>query len=328
LVSELAWLLWLAVLSCISLALGGCNGSSVTGTSAQAGPLAASPSLVVFGSVPVGQSASAIISVTNSGSAAVQITQVSVTGQTYSVGGVGDLPVTIGAGSTYQFNVEFWPQSAGTEAAQLKIVSNAASNAMVIGLNGVGMSNPSLSPGTNAIAFGNVALNAVATQSITLSNGSVPVSISAATVVGSGFSLAGSSLPVSLNAGQATTLDLQFVPTAAGPTTGTLTIASTSSTNPTTVVNLSGTGIVGGPYSVDLTWAAPTNSQDPVVGYNVYRSPSGASSYELLTSSMLSTNSYVDSSIQAGQSYDYIVDSVDDSGVESAPSNIATIAIP
>src|SRR5579863_2515022 len=103
-VRQLACLLWLAVLSCISLAVAGCNGSSVTGTSAHAGPLAASPSLAVFGSVPVGQSASAIISVTNSGSVAMQITQISVTEQSYSLSGVGNLPVTVGAGSTYQFS--------------------------------------------------------------------------------------------------------------------------------------------------------------------------------------------------------------------------------
>lgn len=327
-IRQLAYLLLLAALSCVSLALGGCDGNSLVGTSAQAGPLSASPSLVAFGSVPEGQSASTSISLKNSGQTAVQVTQVGVTGKAFSVSGVSDLPVSVGAGGTYQLSVNFSPQGTGTEAGQLTIASNASSEAMVIGLNGVGVSGSALSANTNAVAFGNVALNTVATQSITLSNGSTPVSISAATVAGTGFSLSGSTFPIVLSAGQATTLNVQFAPTVNGPATGTLTIVSTASSNPTTVVTLSGTGTIGGSYQVDLSWEAPTDSQDPVAGYEIYRSSSGASSYQLLTSSMLTNNSYVDNSVQSGQTYDYVVESVDASGVASAPSNIATVAIP
>ena len=327
-VRQLAYLLLLAVLSCLSLALSSCGGNSLVGTSAQAGPLSASPSLVAFGSVSTGQSASTSISVKNSSSTAVQLTQVSVTGQAFSVSGVGDLPVSVGAGGTFQLSVIFSPQSTGTEAGQLTIASNASSAAMVIGLNGVGMGGPALSANTNAVAFGNVALNTVATQSITLSNGSAPVSISAATVAGTGFSLSGGVFPIDLSAGQTATLNVQFEPTGSGPAAGTLTIVSTDLSNPTTVISLSGTGIIGGSYQVDLTWEAPTDSQDPVVGYDIYRSPSGASSYQLLTSPMLTTNSYIDNTAEGGQSYDYIVESVNSSGVESAPSNIANVAIP
>lgn len=324
----------IAILSCMPLALCGCGGNALVGTSAQAGSLSASPSLAAFGSVPVGQNASSRISVTNSGQTAMQVTQVSVTGQTFSVSGLGDLPATIGAGSTYQFDVIFSPQALGAAAGQLTIASNASSKAMVIGLNGVGISGPPLSANSNSISFGSIALNTVATQPITLSNGSTPVSITAATVVGSGFSLPGGTLPISLSPGQAATLNVQFAPTVAGPATGTLTITSTSATAPTTVVSLSGTGIssgtgtTGGSYQVDLSWEAPSSSQDPVAGYNVYRSPSGASSYQELNSSIVTGTTYTDSTAQAGQSYDYVVESADISGVESSPSNTAHAALP
>lgn len=324
----LAYSRLIAMLSCIPLALSGCGGNSLVGTSAQAGSLAASPSLAAFGSVPVGQNASSLISVTNSGPTSMQITQVSVAGQTFSVSGVGDLPATIGAGSTYQFNVIFSPQAVGAAAGQLKIASNAASNAMVIGLNGVGTSGPPLSTNSNSIAFGSVPLNTVATQPITLSSGSTAVSITAATVAGTGFSLPQSAFPISLSAGQATTLNVQFAPMTAGPVTGTLTIMSTSVTAPTTVVSLSGTGITGGSYQVNLSWDAPSNSQDPVAGYNVYRSPSGASSYQELNSSIVTGTTYTDSTAQTGQSYDYVVESADVSGVESSPSNTASAEVP
>jgi hypothetical protein len=37
---------------------------------------------------------------------------------------------------------------------------------------------------------------------------------------------------------------------------------------------------------------------------------------------------YADTTVQAGQIYDYIVESVDPSGVESAPSNTISVTIP
>jgi fibronectin type 3 domain-containing protein len=77
-----------------------------------------------------------------------------------------------------------------------------------------------------------------------------------------------------------------------------------------------------------LSWDAPTSSPDPVAGYNVYRSPSGASSYQQLNSSVVTQTTYVDTTVQAGQNYDYIVESVDASGVTSVPSNMADVVVP
>jgi fibronectin type 3 domain-containing protein len=93
---------------------------------------------------------------------------------------------------------------------------------------------------------------------------------------------------------------------------------------------LSGTGASGaasGSGQVTLTWDAPSTSPDPVAGYNVFRSPSGASSYQQLNSSAVTGTSYTDSTAQAGQSYNYVVLSVDASGVESGPSNVASAAL-
>jgi fibronectin type 3 domain-containing protein len=77
-----------------------------------------------------------------------------------------------------------------------------------------------------------------------------------------------------------------------------------------------------------LTWNAPSNSSDPVAGYNVYRLPSGGTSYQLLNSSAITTTSYLDTTVTNGQTYDYIVESVDASGVTSTPSNMASANIP
>jgi hypothetical protein len=185
---------------------------------------------------------------------------------------------------------------------------------------------PTLSINATSVGFGDVEVNTSATQSVTLtSTGTAPVTASAATLTGTGFTLSGATFPVTLNPSQALTLYVLFDPAAAGAATGQLTITSNSSTNGTAVIGLNGTGT---PPEVDLSWDAPSSSADPVAGYNVYRAPGGSYTYALLNSSAVTETAYVDNRVQSGQTYDYVVTSVDDSGVESAPSNMFSGSIP
>lgn len=95
--------------------------------------------------------------------------------------------------------------------------------------------------------------------------------------------------------------------------------------------------------SVAVSWTAPTSGPTPS-GYAVSRAPATASTIlapTLSTSPTVSGNvkpalpempaaqlTYLDSTVAEGQSYDYIVESVDASGIDSAPSNIATAIVP
>jgi len=144
-------------------------------------------------------------------------------------------------------------------------------------------------------------------------------------VSGTGFTVSGATFPLTLNPTQIATLSVEFNPTVAGPASGTLTVTSNSSTNPTATVALSATGET---VEVNLTWDAPIGSPDPVAGYNVYRAPSGGTSYQLLSSVSNSQLAFTDTTVQAGLTYDYIVESVDASGVTSAPSNMASVTLP
>jgi hypothetical protein len=81
-------------------------------------------------------------------------------------------------------------------------------------------------------------------------------------------------------------------------------------------------------YAVDLSWDAPSSSTDPVAGYNVYRALSGTTAYQQLNSSADTQVAFVDSTVQAGLTYDYMIESVDASGVKSVASNIAAVTIP
>ena len=184
-----------------------------------------------------------------------------------------------------------------------------------------------LSANAASVAFGSVTVSTVATQTVTLSStGSEAVTISAATVTGVGFSLSGGTLPITLNPGQSVTLDVGYLPTGTGAATGQLTVASNATSGGTMVIALSGTGAVA--YQVGLTWDAPSSTADPVEGYNVYRSPTGVSAFQLLNGAVNLTTSFTDTTVQSGQVYDYVVTSVDSSGVESAPSNTFAATIP
>jgi hypothetical protein len=122
---------------CALLVLSGCGALVVS--SSNAGSLVPQPSSVNFGAVSVGQTASTTVSFLNGSSAPVEVTQFNLTGQSFSVVGPSNLPVTIAAGGTYTLNVQFNPAVAGTATGQLTIASNSStSGTPVISLSGTG----------------------------------------------------------------------------------------------------------------------------------------------------------------------------------------------
>jgi fibronectin type 3 domain-containing protein len=119
---------------------------------------------------------------------------------------------------------------------------------------------------------------------------------------------------------------VSFDPTTAGAATGAIALTSNCSMGPMTV-SMSGTGVTP-PYSVNLTWDAPTDSADPVATYNVYRAVSGSTSYTVIGSTTSSSTAYSDSTVASGTTYVYYVTGVDAEGNESAPSNVYSATIP
>jgi Abnormal spindle-like microcephaly-assoc'd, ASPM-SPD-2-Hydin len=186
---------------------------------------------------------------------------------------------------------------------------------------------PTLTVSPASVAFGNVTVGTASTQPVMLTSvGTAPVTINSVTLNGTGFTMSGATFPVTLKPGLAVTLDVQFDPAAAGAATGQLTVRSNSSTNSVAVSSLNGAGNVV-THQVALSWESPASSAVPIVGYNSYRS-TGGSTYQLLNASPDAETTYVDSKVQPGVTYDYVVTSVDSSGLESAPSNAVAATIP
>ncbi len=182
-----------------------------------------------------------------------------------------------------------------------------------------------LSFNSTSIAFGFVRVNSSATQSLTLTSvGTAPVTISAVTATGEGFTLSGITPPVRLDPGQTMILNVQFNPLTTGAATGQVRITSNSSTNGTVEIGLNGTGTS---HEVDLSWNAPI-SRDSVAGYRIYRSSDGDTFFQLISPTLVTQTSFSDVQVQSGLTYHYVVKSIDTLGVESAPSNLTSVTIP
>jgi len=308
-------------LSFLLLILCGCGGVQVNSTN----PLEITPSTISFGSVAVGQSATTNVSVLNRGLTTVQVTQMDITGGSFSILGQS-FPISIAPGAKFNFTATFAPTAVGTTSGQIDVVLTDVKKAVALSGTGTAAQGPVLIFNSRNIAFGSTALNTPVTQSLVINSvGTVPVSVTSATSAGAGFSLVGATLPVTLDPGQSATLNVVFNPTALGSATGQLSINSTASAGPTTAIGLSGTGVA---FEVQLTWNAPADTADPVSGYKIYRSTGGSSTYQLMNSSVVTGTSFADATVESGMVYDYIVESVDAAGAVSAPSNSTTVTIP
>jgi Domain of unknown function (DUF4082)/Abnormal spindle-like microcephaly-assoc'd, ASPM-SPD-2-Hydin len=302
---------------------------SGTATAATKPQLSASPSSLSFGSVATNSSATLSETITSSGSSALTVSSASVTGAGFTLV-AGSFPATLNPGQALTLQVKFTPTATGAATGKLTISSNSASGATaVISLSGTGTTpgTPQLTVSATSLSFGSVATSSSAKLSLTLtSSGTSAVTVNSAAISGAGFSIIGGSFPLTLNASQTATVNVQFAPTAAGAETGKLTITSNATSGSPALVALSGTG-TSVPHSVSLTWSAPPPSAAPVAGYNVYRAISGGA-LQLLNQPPDTSTSYVDSTVVAGALYDYVVKSVNSAGVESVPSNVIAVTIP
>jgi hypothetical protein len=233
--------------------------------------------------------------------------------------------VTVTAGATSaSFQAEVSVVSTA-QTAKLTASVGSAAQSYVISL---GTGTPKLTLSAASLSFGKVNVASLLSLSVTLtSTGTAPVTVSAGSVSGAGFTLSGVAFPLTLNVGQSAVLTISFNPLTALTANGVLTLTSNSSTGVTSTVTLSGTGLTVS-YEVNLSWDAPASSSDPAVGYNVYRASSGSSSYSLINPSLDGSTNYTDTTVADGTSYTYYVVSVDSAGNQSAPSSAFTATIP
>jgi hypothetical protein len=207
--------------------------------------LSPSATSISFGNVAVGNSATQSLTVTNAGWATVNISQATLTGSGFTVVS-GTFSGSISAGQSATVQIKFAPQSAGAAAGSMSVVSDAANSPLTVALTGTGTATttgtPALTISPSAATFGNVAVGQSSTQSMQLiNNGNAALSISTASITGTGFGMSGLTPPVTIGAGQSLSFSVQFAPTASGSASGSISITN-NSTGSHVAIPLTGTG--------------------------------------------------------------------------------------
>ncbi|MGO9085749.1 MAG: choice-of-anchor D domain-containing protein, partial [Terriglobales bacterium] len=219
---------------------------SGTGTAATSGTLTLNPASQDFGSVTVGAKQSQSVTVTNTGSSTVNISQASVSGTGFQLSGI-TTPLTLNASQGTTFTVAFAPQASGSASGAVTITSDASNSPLTMPLSGTGAAAAgTLASNPASLSFGSVTVGNKQSLSETVTNtGSTSVTISQVAASGVGFSLSGITTPVTLTAGQSAGFTVTFTPAAAGSASGDVTVTSNAS-NPSLTIPAGGTGVSAG----------------------------------------------------------------------------------
>ncbi len=241
----------------------------LTGTGAASGQLTTNVGSLNFANVQVGNSQTQSVTLTNSGGSGVTVSQATLTGAGFTLSGL-PLPLTLGGGHSTTFSVVFAPQSAASVSGNVAFASNASNPAMNLPLSGSAVMPGQLTANPASLAFGSVQAggNVTLTDSLTNTGGS-SVTISQATVTGTGFGINGLNVPLVLNPGASVTFSAVFAPQSAVNASGGIIVGSNAS-NPTLTVSLTGTGTAQG----QLTLPTSLNFGNATVGTNVSQSSS------------------------------------------------------
>jgi hypothetical protein len=278
-----------------------------------------------YGRVQVGTSVQRLVTLQNVGTKSLRIRGASTSGAAFAIGNF-KLPVDLGAGKTIKMPVVFDPPTTGKNTGTVTITSNAKNPKFAFDVAGVGVTaaKTQLNISPASLDFGNVTVASSATLSITLSATGGTVTVSGLQSNSSEYTLPGLSLPLTVPVGQNVNVTVKFTPNASGTAPAKLTLTSDSDNSPGTV-SLTGVGVAAGSHSADLTWD-PSN--DPVIGYNVYRGTTKGGPYSKVNGGLDATTDYTDSGLGGGSTYYYVVTAVNSSDQESAPSNEVKVKVP
>ncbi|MBV9303612.1 MAG: choice-of-anchor D domain-containing protein [Acidobacteriaceae bacterium] len=227
------------------------------GLNAAAAAVSLSTTSLTFPGQQVGSTSSAQpVTVTNSGSAALTISNIAVTGdfaQTNTCSG------SIAPTGSCTINVTFSPTTTGTRTGAVTITDNASGSPQTVSLTGTGVA-AAVSLSTTSLTFASQLVGTTSSvQPVTLTNngtGTLTISNIAATGDYAQSNTCGSSVA----AGGNCTINVTFHPTTTGTRTGTVTITDNASGSPQSI-SLTGTGVAP---AVSLSTTSLTFASQPV----------------------------------------------------------------
>ena len=158
--------------------------------------LTASLTSLNYGNVNLGSTSSKTVTLTNTGNSSVSISQLSVSGAGFTASGL-TAPLSLTAGQSTTFSVNFAPTAAGAVSGSVSVASNATNSPTLIALTGSGVQSTSvmgvtISPTNPSVQAGQT-IQFTDTIQGTTTNTSVTWAASAGSITSSGLFTAPSS---------------------------------------------------------------------------------------------------------------------------------------
>jgi len=194
------------------------------------------------------------VTLTNTGSAPLEITAIAATGDFAQT---NTCPSTLVVGAVCIIHVTFTPTAVGNRYGTVTIADNAANSPQTIILGGTGLSAPAVSLSASTLSFGSQVVNTTsAAQVVTVTNtGTATLTLASITATAPFAQTNTCGSPVA--AGGICTISVTFTPTAAGSAVGSVTLVDNAGSSPQTI-SLTGTGVTApiaslSPASVTFT---------------------------------------------------------------------------
>ncbi len=212
-----------------------------------------SATTLIFGNTAVGNASPAKnVTLTNTGSATLSISSITVTGPFAETNTCGS---TVLAGKKCTIFVTFSPTTTGSAAGVVTITDNASNSPQTITLSGAGIADVTLSPAL--ITFTTQTVGSTSNPfTVTLTN-NMTTTLTIASVAVSGDFAQSNTCGTAVAGKTKCAISVTFTPTVVGKLTGTLTVNDSGSNSPQTT-KLAGTGSMAGLVSIAVTPTDPS----------------------------------------------------------------------
>lgn len=207
-------------------------------TQASTSPFSFSPPSVGFGAVPLGQSETQIVVVTNRGSSSATISAVRVSNPQFRFSNL-TLPLVLPAGKSVALTMVFAPSTIGWTGNKTVTFENSASQPIAqLTTAGVGERSQPVTASPASLSFGSVTAKTKSIRSIVLTNkSSQNRTLYHFWPQNPYYFVSSPMLPITLSPGQAVTVNVTFAPRLAGVQGGSVFVSG-----PSLDIPVSGTG--------------------------------------------------------------------------------------
>jgi Abnormal spindle-like microcephaly-assoc'd, ASPM-SPD-2-Hydin len=265
------------------------------------------PDAIRFVDVPVGETYTQAVRITNVSEGVLQITKITVSNPDFEVNGIM-LPVVVAPGTSDSFTISYRATSEGRKEGEIGIVTSTGDTVLVLSARAAATSGErELTASEAGIDFEDVAVGSFTKREVVLTNsGNRELRISRMSVSGADFSVSGAGA-VNLSPGQNVSVEVNFAPKGVGKKGGTLAVSSAEGGS-LLELPLTATGAASSQSVVKLNWE---ESPASVAGYVVYRATEASGPYTRITPSAVPSPQYVDTGLAAGHTYYYVVAALD-----------------